>query len=132
MDPFYWFKRHEISRGISYRAALQPPLLSSLASGARKKKKKAEFAVKFRFAMWFVFFCFFVLFLSPSPPPPPFSVGVTYREFGCFWKLTSIECEVWIDPYIRATFWIELIFIRNYGQCFFYCIFFLLEWKIVL
>lgn len=71
MDPFYWFKRHEISRGISYRAALQPPLLSSLASGV-KKKKKTEFAVKFRFATWFVFFYFFVLFLFLLPLLPPF------------------------------------------------------------
>lgn len=64
MDPFYWFKRHEISRGISYRAALQPPLLSSLASGVKKKKKnKKEFAVKFRG----LFFCFFVLFLFLPP-----------------------------------------------------------------
>lgn len=111
MDPFYWFKRHEISRGISYRAALQPPLLSSLASGVKKKIKKS--------LPWNFVVCFFVsLFYFYSSPL--FFVGVTYRESGsrwCFWKLTSIECEVWIDPYIRGTFWIGLIFIRNYDQC---------------
>lgn len=82
MDPFYWFKRHEISRGISYRAALQPSLLSSLASGVKKKKKnRVRREISFCYVVcFFLFLCF--IFISPPSPPPFFSLALRIENSG--------------------------------------------------